>query len=173
MLKKTKHGVRDDAAWYPAYLLSEAGWTAEQVAAVMGGGKAQAGRRITRIDRMSPAERDALVATCIDRIVKTADAYALLGKMDEARAELARLELMVKAHNRMEELVKPEHGPDAPRPPENKREQTVREEGEYRDVSTEELRARLRHDLETQAARFGFSGELERAFARGASRQTG
>jgi hypothetical protein len=170
MFTKTKNGVRDGAAWLPCFDLSEAGWTAAQIAELMGVSAGWARKRVAAIRRLSEEAREELRAIHIERRRREAEALAMLGRMDAAKAALAQLDLVEKIQAKREAQMARDRTGDAKgaaRPPENKRTRVEREEGEYRDLSTEERRARLRDKLERQAVRFGFGEELEQAFRSG------
>ena len=160
MTSKTRHGLRDDAAWLPAYRLSQAGWASARIAQIMDVTPRWAATRIRRIAKLSHEEREALREIALERIAREAEALAMLGLTTKAKAALARLDLAEKAGAKREAAQKTT--PDASRPP-----QARREEGEYPSASTEERRAQLRERLERQAERFGFSEELEQALREG------
>lgn len=141
---------RDAADWFLWLVMIEHGARPRDVARWANASK-QSVLRALRIRRARTAEEDAAVRElALTRSAANIAGHYMAGEFAAARALERAQKLLTSEEIDMDRKT----GPG--------RTQGGFEEGEYRDMSTDELKAILRDRIERQAARFGFGHELGR-----------
>jgi transcriptional regulator with XRE-family HTH domain len=155
MVEKSKHSREALLEHWPWWSLRQAGLSLKEIAAECGVCTHTVSKWLRVIDRLDPAEREALA---VERMVQPCHelvAWTQLGNPERAKAAKASMDHVTRARRSMEFLMKPknETGAKAPRT-------TQTEDDAFAGLSTAELKSRLRDQLESQADRLGFGREL-------------